>query len=70
MEASRHEDLVSDSGVAPPVGDPLVVPDRGVVLTWCNPRGSAVDAGLDAAAWARRAERAADGGVVYVPQVL
>ena len=49
---------------------PHGVPDRGVVLDRCNPPGSAVDAGLDAAARARRAERAADGGVVYVPQAL
>ena len=50
VEALCHEDLVSDGGVSPPVCDPLVVPDPGVVLTRCNPRGSAVDAGLDAAA--------------------
>jgi hypothetical protein len=66
--ASRHEDLVSDGVVAPHVFDHLVVPDRGVVRARCNPPGSAVDAGLDAAARARRAARAADGGVVYVPQ--
>jgi len=68
--ASRHEDLVSDGVVSPHVCDHMVVPDRGVVLARCNPPGSAVDAGLDAAARARRAERAADGGVVYVPQAL
>ena len=50
VEASCHEDLVSDGGVSPPVCNPLVVPDRGVVLTRCNPQGSAVDAGLEAAA--------------------
>ncbi len=51
--ASRHEDLVSDGVVAPPVCAHLVVPALGVVLLWCNPLGSAVDAGLDAAARAR-----------------
>ena len=68
--ASRHEDLVSDGVVSPRVFDPMVVPDRGVVLARCNPPGSAVDACLDAATRARRAARAADGGVVYVPQAL
>src|SRR5712691_12803093 len=68
--ASRHEDLVSDGVVAPHVGDHMVVPDRGVVRARCNPPGAAVDAGRDAAARARRAARAADGGVVYVPQAL
>ena len=70
MWASRHEDLWSDGVVAPHVVDHLVVPDRGVVLARCHPPGSAVDAGLDAAARALRAERAADDGVVYVPQAL
>ena len=68
--ASRHEGLVSDGVVAPHVCDHVVVPDRGVVLTRCDPSGSAVDACLDAAARARRAECAADGGVVDVPQAL
>ncbi len=68
--ASRHEDLVSDGVVAPHVCDHLVVPARGVVRARCHPPGSAVDAGLDAAARARRAARAADGGGVYVPQAL
>ena len=68
--ASRHEDLVSDGVVSPHVFDPMVVPDRGVVLTRCNPPGSAVDAGLDAAARALWAACAADGGVVYVQQAL
>ncbi len=68
--ASRHEDLVSDGVVSPHVFDHLVVPDRGVVRARCHPPGSAVDAGLDAAARARRAARAVDGGVVYVPQAL
>ena len=68
--ASRHEDLVNDGVVAPHVFDHMVVPDRGVVRARCNPPGSAVDACLDAATRARRAARAADGGVVYVPQAL
>ena len=68
--ASRHEDLVSDGVVSLPVCDHMGVPERGVVLARCNPPGSAVDAGLDAATRARRAERAADGGVVYVQQAL
>ena len=68
--ASRHEELVSAWVVAPPVYAHLVVPALGVVLPWCNPLGSAVDAGLDAAARALRAERAADGRVVYVQQAL
>jgi hypothetical protein len=36
------------------------VPDR------CNASGAAVDLCSAAPAWAQRAERAADGGVVYV----
>jgi len=64
--ASR--DLVSDSGVSPPVCDHRVVPDCGVACARYNPRGSAVDACRDATAGARRAARAADDGVVDVPQ--
>src|SRR5215831_16018065 len=41
-----------------------VVPDR------CNSSGAAVDACSDAPTWARRAERAADGGGVYVSRAL
>ena len=52
VEASRHKDLVSEGGVSLPVCNHLVAPERGVVLARCNPPGSAVDAGLDAAAWA------------------
>jgi len=48
----------------------MVVPALGVVLRWCNRLGSAVDAGLDATARALRAERAANGGVVYVQHAL
>ena len=44
--------------------------NRWVVLDGYNPSGSAVDADLDAAARARRAEHAADGGVLYGQQAL
>ena len=67
---SHHEALYGDGVVAPPVCAHMVVPCRWVVLDGCNPSGSAVDAGLDAAAWARRAERAPDGGVVDVPRAF
>jgi len=70
MWTSHHENLLSDGVVSPHVFDPMVVPDRGVVLARCNPPESAVDAGLDAAVRVRRAERAADGGVWYVPHAL
>src|SRR5437868_6278420 len=66
--ASHHEELCSDDVVAPSVFDPLVGSALGVVLDRCNPLGAAVDAGLDAATHARRAERTADGGVLYVLQ--
>ena len=61
---------MSDWVVSPHVFDHMVVPARGVVLARGNPPGSVVDAGLDAAARALRAERAADGGVVYVLRAL
>ena len=67
---SRHDDLVSDGVVAPHAFDPMVVPDCGVVLTRCNSIKSAVDAGRDAAARVLWTERAADSGVVYVPQAF
>ena len=70
MWTSRHDDLASDDVVAPHVFDPMVVPACGVVLTRCNSLGSAVDAGLDAAARVLGAERAAGGGAVYVPQAF
>ena len=70
VRASHHEELCSDSVVAPHVFDSLVGSDLGVVLDRCNPPGAAVDADLDAATHARRAERTADGGVLYVPQAL
>ena len=50
--------------------DHRVVPKRGVVPDRCNPSGAAEDACGDALAGARRAEREADGGVLYVPQAL
>jgi hypothetical protein len=68
--ASRHEVLVSNDVVSPPVCDPMVVPHGWAVRDRGNPSGSAGDACLDAAAQARRAARAVDGGVVSVPQAL
>ena len=46
------------------------VPDRARVPDRCNSSGSAVDICSDAPAWAQRAERAADGGVVDVSRAL
>jgi len=68
--ASPHEARGSDAVVAPPVGDPRVVPHHWVGFDRCNPSGPAADAGLDAAARVRGAVRAADDGVVDVPQAL
>ena len=62
--------MCSDGVVAPPVCGHRGVPACGVVPDRCTASGSAVDAGRDAAAWARRAERAADGGVVPVEYAL
>ena len=70
MWPSHHEERGSDGAVSPHVCDHRVVPKRGVVPDRCNPSGAAEDACGDALAWARRAERAADGGVLYVPQAL
>jgi hypothetical protein len=47
-----------------------VVPARDRTPDWCNSSGSAVDLCSDALAWGQRAERAADGGVVYISRVL
>jgi len=68
--ASHHKELGSDGVIAPHVCDRMVVPQRWVMLDWCNPAESAVDACRDALAWARRTARAADGGVVYVLRAL
>ena len=68
--ASRHKALVSHDGVLPHVCDPMVVPHGEAVLERGNPLASAGDTCRDAAAQARRAERAVDGGVVSVPQAL
>ncbi len=46
------------------------VPDRVRVPDRCNASGSALDVCSDAPAGAQRAERAADGGVVYVSRAL
>src|SRR6266849_6905970 len=50
--------------------DHRVVPDRGAGPERCNALGAAMDACSDTPAEARRAERAADGGVVDVPRAL
>src|SRR2546428_6910259 len=68
--ASPHEERGSDDVVAPPVCGHRVVPHRWVVFDRYNPSGSAADAGLDAAARVPGAARAADDGVVDVPQAL
>jgi hypothetical protein len=47
-----------------------VVPDCDRVPDRYNSSGAAVDVGSDAPAWAQRAERAADGGVVDVSRAL
>jgi len=47
-----------------------VIPDRERVPERCTSSGSAVDVCGDAPARAQRAERAADGGVVYVARAL
>src|SRR5262245_21597089 len=68
--ASPHKERCSDGIVVPHRCAPLGGPDFGVVLDRCHLPGAAVDAGLDAATYARRAEHSADGGVVDVPQIL
>jgi hypothetical protein len=52
------------------VCDHRVIPDRDVVPERCNASGSAIDTCSDTPAGVRRAERAADGGVVDVPRAL
>ena len=68
--AAHHEERGSDDVVALPVCDHRVVPHRWVVFDRGNPSGSAADAGLDAVARVLGAARAADDGVVDVPQAL
>jgi len=46
------------------------VPDRERVSERCNASGAAVDVCSDAPAWAQRAARTADGGVVDVSRAL
>jgi hypothetical protein len=46
------------------------VPDRERASERCNASWAAVDVCRDAPAWAPRAERAADGGVVDVSRAL
>src|SRR5215510_10681870 len=62
--ASHHEELCSAWGVAPSVCDHRVLPERDGVSERCHSSESAMDACSDTPAWARRAERAADGRVV------
>jgi len=68
--ASHHEELSSDWVVSPPVW----ATGLSLIAVWglhrCNASGAAMDACSDTPAWARRAARAADGGVVYVPRAL
>ncbi len=47
-----------------------VVPDCERLPEQCNASGAAVDVCSDAPAGAQQAERAADGGVVYVARAL
>jgi hypothetical protein len=68
--AAHPEERGSDEVVAPPGCDHRVVPHRWVVVERCNPSGAAADAGPDAAARVRGFARAADDGVVDVPQAL
>jgi len=68
--ASHHEERCSARVVAPPRCDHMIVLHRWVMFDGCNPLRSAVDAGRDAAARARRAARAVDGGIVSVLQAL
>jgi hypothetical protein len=68
--ALHHEALCGDGVVAPPGFTPLIGSDLGGVLDRCDPSGTAVAAGLEAATQARRAARTADSGGVDVPQAL
>jgi hypothetical protein len=68
--ASHHEERGSDEVVAPPVCAHRGVPHRWVVFDQCNPSGAAADAGRDAAARVLGAVRAAEDGVVSIPQAL
>ena len=67
---SRHEDLGSAWVVSPSVADPRIPSIAVWFVLGAPPPGAAVDAGLDAVARGRRAERAADGGVLSVPHGL
>ena len=68
--ASHPEERGRDEVVAPAVCDPRVVPHRWVVCDRGNTSGAAADAGQDVAARMRGSARAADDGVVDVPQAL
>jgi hypothetical protein len=60
----------SEGVVSPPVCSHRGGPARGMVPERCHASGAAVDICSDTPAWAQRAERAADGGVVYVSRAL
>src|SRR5262249_49620357 len=49
---------------------PPGIPDRERGPDRCHASGAAVDVCSDAPAWAQRADRVADGGVVYVSRAL
>jgi hypothetical protein len=49
---------------------PRGVPDREKGPDRCNSSGAAVDVCSDAPSWAHRADRVADGGVVYFSRAL
>src|SRR4029453_15444930 len=51
-------------------GVPPGVPDRERGPARCHASGAAVDVCSDVPAWAQRADRVADGGVVYVSRAL
>src|SRR5262252_7707011 len=62
--------IESDWGVSPPTCGHRGIPRRGVGPERRHASGAAVDACHGTPAWARRAERAADGSVVDVPRPL
>src|SRR5262249_43986062 len=68
--ASHHEERGNDGAVAPPMCDHRVGCHRCVVRAWYNPSGSAVVTCRIATARTRRAERAVQGDILSVWQVL
>ena len=49
---------------------PCAATGVSLVVVWCHSSGAAVDACRDSTAGVRRAEHAADGGVVASPRAL